>query len=257
VPHLHFLEALLGDEPVLSPSVRYYQRLLARDQDEAAALVLVQAKTVGPEQIYDELLVPALTFLKRDREREELTESDEEFVLQAMGESVAELGHQLACAGPGNKKVNGPKVRLLACPGGDQADLLALEMLRQLLDPARWEVELLSIDLLSAELVALAGDKAPEVVCIGAIPPGGLARTRYLCRRIRARIPEAKIVVGRWGLTDNTEDNQEQLREAGADQVATTLRQTHAHLVSWLPVLAQPEKTEEAALNLSLEATVS
>src|SRR4029077_2824884 len=134
-----------------------------------------------------------------------------------------------------------PKVRLLGCPGHDEGDRLALEMLRQLLDPALWEVEVLSLEMLSAELVALAGEKAPAVICIGALPPGGLAHTRYLCKRLRARLPEAKIFVGRWGLKDNVEQNDEQLREAGADQVATTLLETRTHLHAWLPVLTQDE----------------
>jgi hypothetical protein len=114
-------------------------------------------------------------------------------------------------------------------------------MLRQLLDPAVWEMEVLSLEMLSAEQVALAGEKAPAVICIGALPPGGLAHTGYLCKRLRARLPQAKIVVGRWGLNDNVEQNEEQLREAGADQVATTLLETRRHLSTWLPVLAQPE----------------
>jgi hypothetical protein len=36
------------------------------------------------------------------------------------------------------------KVRVLGCPGHDEADRLALEMFRQLLDPACWDVEVLS-----------------------------------------------------------------------------------------------------------------
>jgi hypothetical protein len=114
-------------------------------------------------------------------------------------------------------------------------------MLRQLLDPDRWDMEVLSMDMLSAELVALAGEKQPAIVCIGALPPGGLAHTRYLCKRLRGRLPDAKIVVGRWGLKGNVEQNQEQLREAGADQVETNLLETRNHLTSWLPVLAREE----------------
>ena len=38
VPHLEFLSVLLGDEPVLTPEARYYQRLLAMDGDEATNL---------------------------------------------------------------------------------------------------------------------------------------------------------------------------------------------------------------------------
>jgi hypothetical protein len=114
-------------------------------------------------------------------------------------------------------------------------------MLRQLLDPTRWDMEILSMEMLSAEVVASAGDKEPAVVCIGALPPGGLARTRYLCKRLRARLPDTKIVVGRWGLKSSVELNQEQLRESGADRVETTLLETRTHLATWLQVLAHEE----------------
>ena len=46
-------------------------------------------------------------------------------------------------------------------PGLFTTDALALAMFRQVLDPAKWEVEVLSAAMLSAELVALVGEKAP------------------------------------------------------------------------------------------------
>ena len=193
------------------------------------------------------MLVPALNYVKQDRVRDDLTEADEQFILRATREIVEDLGErQAAAAGKagapaeeGTKATAPHKVRMLLCPGHDAADALALEMLRQLLDPARWEVEVLSLEMLSSEFVALAGEKEPAVVCIGALPPGGLAHTRYLCKRLRTRLPEARIVVGRWGLKNNVEEDQQQLREAGADQVETTLLETRTHLSAWLPVLAQ------------------
>jgi hypothetical protein len=42
-----------------------------------------------------------------------------------------------------------------------------------------------------------------------------------LCKRLRVQLPDAKIVVGRWGLEINVEQNEEQLRDAGAE-VKTT-----------------------------------
>jgi cell division inhibitor SulA len=255
VPQLEFLDVLLGDEPSLDTDIVYYQRLLARDQDEATQLVLAHTKTSPHENVYDELLVPGLNFVKQDRERDNLTEGDEEFILRATREIVEDLGErQVAAAETANEPAEKEgtvglalgKVRILGCPGSGEADRLVLEMLRQLLDPARWDMEILSKEMLSAELVALAGEKDPAVVCIGALPPGGLARTRYLCKRLRARLPNAKIVVGRWGLKSNVEQNQEQLLEAGADQVETTLLETRTHLNTWLPVLAQEETTSQA-----------
>jgi predicted PurR-regulated permease PerM len=193
VAHLEFLNVLLGDEPALEADVTYYQRLLARDQDEATQLVLAQAKAFPPEQVYDTLLVPALNYVKRDRVRDDLSEADEQFVLRATGEIVEDLGERRAAAtvaaatpAEGGVDQSVHKVHVLGCPGHDDADRLALEMFRQLLDPAQWDVEVASTELLSAELVAQAGEKAPAVICIGALPPGGLAHTRYLCKRLRA-----------------------------------------------------------------------
>jgi predicted PurR-regulated permease PerM len=246
VPHLEFLDVLLGNEQALDPDVSYYQRLLARDQDEATDLVLNEAKTSSLEKVYDGILVPALNYLKRDRDRDDLTEADEEFILRATREIVEDLGERQAAAVElaivpveASAALAPARVHILACPGHDEADRMALEMFRQLLDPTRWDVEVLSIEMLSAEMVVLAGEKQPPVVCIGAMPPGGLAHTRYLCKRLRARLPEAKIVVGRWGLTGDLEQNREQLREAGADQVETNLLETCNHLNAWLPVLTQ------------------
>ena len=48
-------------------------------------------------------------------------------------------------------------------------------------------------------------------------------------------------MVGRWGLTDGVEANREQLRDAGADLMATTLRETRGQLNSLLPVLMQEQ----------------
>jgi len=246
VPHLEFLDVLLGNEQVLDADVSYYQRLLARDQDEATQLVLTQAKTSSLEQVYDGILAPALNYLKRDRARDDLTVADEQFVLRATQEIVEDLGERQADAlkkaaiqMTESAELALQKVRVLGCPGHDEADHLALEMFRQLLDPARWDVELLSIELLSAEMVALAGEKKPAVVCIGAIPPGGLAHTRHLCRRLRTQLPDAKIVVGRWGLRSDLDLNLEQLREAGADLVEINLLETCKHLHEWLSVLTQ------------------
>ena len=250
VPQLKFLDVLLGDEPPLDAHVTFYQRLLARDQDEATQLVLAQAKASSPEQVYDDFLVPALNYAKRDRERDDLTESDEQFVLQATREILEDLGERrevvtqaeeaIHAEDRGNASAPIP-LRVLACPARDQADRLALEMLRQLLDPAKWVVEIAAVETLTADLVAQVAEQAPALVCIGALPPGGLAHTRYLCKKLRARFPKVKIVVGRWGLTGNVEANREQLQDAGADLTATTILETRSQLNSLLPILTQEQ----------------
>jgi predicted PurR-regulated permease PerM len=250
VPQLKFLDVLLGDEPPLDAHVTFYQRLLARDQDEATQLVLAQAKVSSPEQVYDEFLVPALNYAKRDRERDDLTESDEQSVLQAMREILEDLGERrevvtqaeevIHAADRGNASAAIP-LRVLACPARDQADRLALEMLRQLLDPAKWAVEIAAVETMTTDLLAQVAEQAPALVCIGALPPGGLAHARYLCKKLRARFPQVKIIVGRWGLTGGLEENRDQFQDAGADLTATTMLETRSQLNSLLPILTQEQ----------------
>jgi hypothetical protein len=58
---------------------------------------------------------------------------------------------------------------------------------------------------------------------------------------LRARCPELKIIIGRWGLKYNVDANREQLQDVGADLMATTLLETRKQLNEWLPVLAYEE----------------
>ena len=92
---------------------------------------------------------------------------------------------------------------------------------------------------LSSEMVCMVEKMQPDVICIGSMPPGGLAHTRYLCKRLRKRYPRLKIVVGRWGLKRHQEENRQQIQEACADHVTMTLIETRDHLQAWLPILAQ------------------
>lgn len=249
VPQLEFLDILLGDEPALAAEMNYYQRLLARDADEATELVLSRLKLETPEAVYDDLLITALNFTKRDRSRDELTESDEEFVWQTTREILEDLGERRIATGPspeGNSDAvphAEKKVHLLACPAQDEADVLALQMLQQLLDPLLWDVEITALETLTSELVARIAIGQQPLVCIGSLPPGGLAHTRYLCKRLRAIAPGIKIVVGRWGLKGSVDANREQLTEAGMDHMSTTLIETRRHLTSLHSVLHQKQLT--------------
>jgi hypothetical protein len=114
-------------------------------------------------------------------------------------------------------------------------------MLSHLLDPARWEVHVASPHQLVSEVVALVEQQAPAVVCIGAVPSGGLAsHTRHLCKRLRTRFPDLRIVVGRWGLKNPTEDVGEVVLAAGADLVGTTLLETRDQIQTVSHLEARP-----------------
>ena len=73
VPGLEFVGTLMADTPALAPEYGYYQRLLARDQSEAADLIERHIKTEPPRSVYDALLLPALNYAERDRLEERLS----------------------------------------------------------------------------------------------------------------------------------------------------------------------------------------
>jgi predicted PurR-regulated permease PerM len=250
VPQMEFLGVLLGAEPALEPQIVYYQRLLARDQDEASDLVEEQIKSTPLENVYDEIFLPALIMAKRDRERGDLSPADEQYIRQAtfdilQSTVLPQLQFNLIAAqGVAPAKADGtsalPKALIFGCPAQDETDELALQMLRQLLEPARGELEVGSAKMLTSEVVAWVAARQPALVCIGSVPPGGLAQARYLVLRLRSQYPDLKIAVGRWGQAENVERARDRLREAGADFVATRLLASQEQIVPFISVAAPP-----------------
>ncbi|HUC99242.1 MAG TPA: B12-binding domain-containing protein, partial [Candidatus Polarisedimenticolaceae bacterium] len=237
----------MSDEPVIEPSISYYQRLLAMDQDEAAEIVEEHLESHPKEQIFDDLLVPALNYLKRDFGFDKMAENEQQFVLQATRQIVEDLdGSASAKTSPDSPSAKtasdagaqptdaAPKVRIIGCPVRDEADELSLLMLRQLLDPLRYELEIIADELLAAEIIERIAEKKPALVCLASLPPGGLAQTRYLCKRLRARFPDSKLIVGRWG---SRTDNSTALSDAGADRTGNKLIESRDHIIQLSQIL--------------------
>jgi len=234
LPALGFIVVLMGDRPVIEPKARYYQRLLARDQDEATDIVEACVKTDGRESIYDTVLLPALYYARQDRDRDLLSEGDAQFVGQATREILDVLAHDAPAPSerdPGDHPGTDTRVRIVGCPARDEADVLALEMVGHLLDPARYRMEVSRTGMLVSEVLAWVDLHRPTLLCIGAVAPGGLSQARLLCKRLRLQCPELKIVVGRWGLHDEMDADRQHLLAAGADHVETTVLDTQRTLV--------------------------
>ena len=232
VPGLEFVGILMADEPPISPAAAFYQRLLAQDQAEASRIVTERAEDHSLEQVYDEVIVPALRHARGDRLQDALTDEAQQYIWRATREIVDGLGAERLAAAPPEEAARPPRnVGVLAVPVRDEADLLGLVMLEHLVSPARWTIERSSPHLLVSEIIALVEETRPAVVCVGALPSGPRGgHTRYLCKRLRARFPDLRIVVGRWDLRGNVTHARRQLEAAGADYVGVTLVETREHL---------------------------
>jgi predicted PurR-regulated permease PerM len=242
VPELKFFEVMLGDEPALSADVTFYQRLVARDLDEAADLAEDYGRNHPPESVYEEVLLPALLHARRDRQNDELGPEDYEYVLHGIRDTEEDLSAALVEHLPEVPETR--KALAVGWPGRDEGDELALMMLGQMVRLKGYTLDIISSKKLTAELLDHLKQETPAVVCIGSLPPGGLAQTRYLCKRIRQQAPAVKILIGRWGDSENAERMEKRLREAGADLLATTLHDSRDQIVPLLQVAANAAQTE-------------
>jgi predicted PurR-regulated permease PerM len=254
VPQLEFIGVLLSDEPVMETEISFYQRLLAMDQDEALDILGEYLKNHPTEQVYDEVLIPALRYAKEDRRHGNLTDREERFVFKTMRQVLAELvaSEQLRAVSangaqnPSAEK-GAPKIRIVGCPAHIEADEIALMMLEQILDPARYVVEIVPAGALAAEMIARVSEENPQFVCIAALPPGGLAQARYLCKRLRALLPKAKIVIGRWGFSGELDENRSSLTAAGMDQVGIRLLQTRDQITNLRQLISDVDLSTPSA----------
>ena len=247
VQRLEFLGVLLGAKSDMDPEFTFYQRLLARDQDEATDVVNVFLRTYPPETVYDAVLIPALVLAKRDRDSGELSADDELFIFQVTRSILDDLPFTPSVKAVSDvpAELPGPKVLVLACPSCDEGDELGMKMLSRLLDPDKFQTHVLSGQDDRSTPFKDLGEK-PSVICIGALPPGGVSQARYLCKRLRASFPQQKIVVIRWGLPDNAEQRRAELLAAGADVVVTSLQEARTQIAALVPSV--PEAPKQSAV---------
>ncbi|HUQ68880.1 MAG TPA: AI-2E family transporter, partial [Planctomycetaceae bacterium] len=247
IPQLSFLYLLLGDQPALAADESYYQRLMLGEAHEATQLALKRLQQAPANDVYDKLLIPALNYAQRDHERDCLSDEDYESVLTKLSDSMDELVQPETRPEESAETVPNaaPPPTILGCPASDASDSLALEMLKRLLPPNRWRLEVVDGESLIAEVVGRIAADPPAIICIASIPAGGRAHARYWCKRLRAQCPEIPILVARLGQNPRRRQlDKEQLDEAGATFVTATLEETCRVLETrWPLVQSQPALT--------------
>jgi predicted PurR-regulated permease PerM len=228
VPRLSFLAVLLGDEPALEDDLVIYHRLLSGDEEEAQEILDKRFGAAPRAQVFDQVVIPALLLAGRDRARNEITEADHHQVvatIRALLDSGPSTSREPGS--PGETPVRRAAPRLVVgISARAVTDEAIWDMLAQLFDPAEVRVESVGSAYLGSEATT-PGEPQPDLVCIISIPPGGLAQARYICRRMRAKLPQTPILVIRPGVQANGKDSAQRLTEDGANQVYFTLEDAH------------------------------
>lgn len=233
VPQFHFLNILLGDEPVLDPGTRVYQRLLADDQEEAADVIEEYLEDQPLIDAYDRVLIPALALAEQDRHRGTLDEARLGFIQQSMREILDDLADKYKLSevkaeevpGAGKPEREHTPTCVLCLPAHDEADEIVAMMLAQVLEMGGCRARYVPVAALASEMVDATVQSEARVVCISALPPSAVAHARYLCKRLLTRLSELTIVVGLWNTRMDVTRGVNRLRCRSSDLVATSLTQ--------------------------------
>lgn len=242
IPDYRFLSVILSDEPVLPPPVRFYQRLVAFEYDDACELAEAFEREHGLAGLYDSMLLPALLLAKRDRHRYALDVERGRYVYDGILRIAEELGDEARAKEEGGAKEGGAKARVPApqvciAPAHDEADYIAGVMLARLLAPQHFRALLLPKDILASEAVEAAAKTGARAVCISAVPPQAAANAAYLAKRMRQHLPQKRVLVALWCVERDPAfaSAAARLRKAGAEDVADRLPEALEKLRSLAP----------------------
>jgi predicted PurR-regulated permease PerM len=257
VERLEFLDVILGDRPALTPVESFYQRMLAGDPDEATDQAEVLLRDRPLSSYYDEVALKGLQLAANDAARGVLTEAQLEKIKLSMQELIDDLDEhddkepdtkdaaEGAATAPSRSEQDVPKhpapgkvivealppawrgaAPVLCIAGRGPLDETAASMLAQLLHKSGLKARVLPHEAASRLRVGALEGEGVAMVCLCYLELGGTpSHLRYMLRRLRQRLPAARLLVGLWPaeqaiLTDD------RLRAAvGADVYTSSLRE--------------------------------
>jgi predicted PurR-regulated permease PerM len=247
VPQLQFFEVLLGDEPVLDPEVKFYQRVLAGDPHEAEELAADLIEEQSLARVFDGVVLPALVFADQDRLRgafdhARARELAETFIGIIDGLAEAAEGEEKK-PGPNPGEEHPPRVRALCVGARGGFDVAAATMLGHLLRRQGAPAEVADAGALLRTPGRVGGF---DVVCLSYVDPEASRQARRLIARLRARqAAPTTLCLGLWGLRP---DRAEEARAATrADVVAGSLDEAARRILDRKPAVRETPPEEATA----------
>lgn len=253
VEHLAFLEVMFGDRPPLSPPEIFYQRMLAGDPAEAVDKAEEFLKEKPLLIYYDEVALRGLKLAQNDLARGSLDQARIEKISATVGELVEDLADQEdpkiapvvtqdpeAAAAVETAEESTPtlptlpiltneqlapewqsETPVLCAAGRTGLDEAAATMLAQVLARHGLRARTEGADALDTSNIARLDTAGIKMVCLSYLDSSSPAHMRYSIRRVRRRLPNAKILLGCWMAENDIASLAETLK---SDAVANTLR---------------------------------
>ncbi|MCO5063074.1 MAG: AI-2E family transporter [Rhizobiaceae bacterium] len=199
VPQFEFLDVLFGNEPVLEPHARLYQRLLAGDPDEAADHAEIMLEEKYLVEYYDEIGIPALLMGEHDRDRGALQDVQlHRFASTAMTfvDDLEDAADELREDEQADEKPvdedgerlelpDGEGFSLLAVGGRSELDDVAAAVLSQVLNGQGAETSALSFRRLQGSRQMVDGLAEADTAVISYLSSAPLPYARQAIRRLK------------------------------------------------------------------------
>ena len=230
VPQLGFFDILLGDEPALEPEVKFYQRLLARDPDEATELAEEYLEDGSLDKLYDAIILPALAHAEQDRLRGSLHRAAVEEIAEDTIGVIDELEEEqdlLSDEVPDEMAAGSLAPTSILCVGARNGlDEAAAAMLAHLLTRRGTGARTVPRTEISGRNLAGVERQGITLVCLSYVNPGATQHAQRTLRRLRQHFgTQVRMMLGMWAADPATTAPQDLLQATGADLMVTSLRQ--------------------------------
>jgi hypothetical protein len=249
VERLKFFDVMLGDRPALSPHELFYQRMLAGDPAEAVDKAEEFLKERSLSSYYDEVALPGLKLAQSDVARGALDLTQMQAIKASVAEVVDDLADQDDRTPVRSTTHDAEAVAALESTTGTIGDLPVLEskdlapdwqteapvlcvagrspldeavaiMLAQLLEKHGLRARVEGVEAIATTRILHLETSGVMLVCVSYVDESSAAHMRYTIRRLRRRLPQAKILLGCWMAS-----SEETLSDAvKADRLAITMR---------------------------------
>ena len=229
---LSFINVLLGDEPALLPQERFYQRLLADDATDAADQAEEQLKTVSLSNYYDSVAMKALVLAHQDAAEGKLSTDRQAAIRATMDEIIDDVSDYQDVSpkndgsGASAQSATGPQdASRILCVGSRSAlDEAAAAMLVQVLNKRAIAAILQPFSATGPGQRLQLEASNSTFVCLSYFGMSSKpAHVRYVIRRLKRGMPDARFLACFWMLGEERAKLEEWRISVGAEFAASSL----------------------------------
>lgn len=216
VPQLNFLGVLLGNDPVLAPEQRFYQRLLSGNVEEAVELAERHVDETSLHAFHNDVALPALRLAENDRQRNTTDVTYRRVVADSAMAVLRETAESV--------ETESEETEPVLCIGGrTELDHAAAEILAQVLAEDDIRARVLPPVSLTRDAIGQLDLAGVEVVCLCYLNPQPQALAKFVSRRLKRRAPRLKIVVCMFNPAPDLAQSPELAQQISADRMALSL----------------------------------